>query len=88
MGDHIGQTRLYRRVSGQPDVRLWRNCNFLTKDDDLEKCILELRQTATIKPRQIERSVFFYWTKTDKLEYKDWFEPNRDLVLEKLRFSD
>ena len=38
---------------------LWRNRDFPTEDDDLEKCALELFRTATIKPRQIERSGFF-----------------------------
>ena len=57
--DQNGQTQIYRLVSGQLDVWLWRNCDFSTKDDDLEKYSLELCRTATIKPRQIERSVFF-----------------------------
>ena len=38
----------------------------------LEKRVLELCLAATIKPRQIERSGFFYWTKTDKLEFTDY----------------
>ena len=40
-----------------------------------EKDSLKLRQTATMKWEQIEHSVFFfYWTKTDKLEFTDfWF---------------
>ena len=58
--DHNGQTRVYRLVSGQPDEQLWRQCDFPIKDDDLEKCALEVYQTATIKPRQIERSVVFF----------------------------
>ena len=57
--DHNGQTWIYRLVSGQSDAWLWRNRDFPTEDDDLEKCALELCRTATIKPRQIERSVFF-----------------------------
>ena len=57
--DHNGQIRIYRLVSGQSDAWLWRNRDFLTEEDDLEKCALELFWTATIKPRQIERSVFF-----------------------------
>merc|ERR1712081_119283 len=57
--DHNGQTQIYRLVSGQSDAWLWRNRDFLTEDDDLEKCVLELFQTATIKPRQIERSGLF-----------------------------
>ena len=57
--DHNEQTQIYRLVSGQLDAWLLRNRDFLTKDDDLEKCALELFRTATIKPRQIERSVFF-----------------------------
>ena len=57
--DHNGQTRIYRLVSGQLDACLWRNRDFPTEDDDLEKCSLELFRTATIKPRQIERSGFF-----------------------------
>ena len=32
--DHNRQTRIYRLVSSQTDVRLWRNHNFLTEDDD------------------------------------------------------
>ena len=39
----------------------------------LEKGALKLSQAATTKTRQIERSGFFYWTTTDKLEFKDWF---------------
>ena len=57
--DHNGQTQIYRLVSGQSDAWLWRNRDFPTEDDDFEKCALELFRTATIKPRQIERSVFF-----------------------------
>ena len=56
--DHNGQTQIYRLVSGQSDVWLWRNRDFPTEDDDLEKCALELFRTATIKPRQIERFFF------------------------------
>ena len=56
---HNGQTRVYKLVSGQPDVWLWRNYDFQTEDDDLEECFLKLCQTAIIKPRQIECSVFF-----------------------------
>ena len=46
-------------VSGQPDVWFKRNHDLSTEDDDLEKCILELCQTAMIKPRQIDRYGFF-----------------------------
>ena len=38
--DHNGQTRVNRLVSGQRIVQLWRNCDFPTGDDDLEKCVL------------------------------------------------
>ena len=31
--DHNGQTWIYKLVSGQSDVRLWRNCDFRTEDD-------------------------------------------------------
>ena len=51
--------RIYRLVAGQSDAWLWRNRDFPTEDDDLEKCALELFRTAKIKPRQIERSGFF-----------------------------
>ena len=57
--DHNEQTQIYRLVSGQSDAWLWRNCDFPTEEDDLEKCAIKLFWTATIKPRQIERSVFF-----------------------------
>ena len=57
--DHNGQTQIYRLVSGQSDAWLWRNRDFPTEDDDLEKCVPELFRTATIEPRQIERSGFF-----------------------------
>ena len=57
--DHNGKTGIYRLLSGQSDAWLWRNRDFRTEDDDLEKCALELFWTATIKPRQIERSGFF-----------------------------
>ena len=57
--DHNGQTQIYRLVSGQSDAWLWRNRNFPAEDDDLEKCSLKLCRTATIKPRQIEPTVFF-----------------------------
>ena len=40
--DHNGQTQVYRLCWGQPDVWLWGNRNFLTEDDDLEKCVLKL----------------------------------------------
>ena len=52
--DNNGQTRIYIQVSGKSDAWLWRNCDFPTEDEDLEKCALELFRTATIKPRQIE----------------------------------
>ena len=29
--------------------------------------------------KKIERSVFFYWTTTDKLEFTDWSEVHRRL---------
>ena len=32
--DHNGQNQIYRLVSGQPDIRLWSNCDFPTEDDD------------------------------------------------------
>ena len=57
--DQNKQTQIYRLVSGQSDAWLWRNRDFPTKDDHLEKCALELFRTATIKQRQIERSGFF-----------------------------
>ena len=57
--DHNGQTWIHRLVWGQSDAWLWRNRDFLTDDDDLEKYALELCRTATTKPRQIERSGFF-----------------------------
>ena len=57
--DHNRHAQIYRLVSGQSDAWLWRNRDFPTEDEDLEKCALELFRTATIKPRQIERSVFF-----------------------------
>ena len=75
--DHNGQTQIYRLVSGQSDAWFWRNRDFPTHDDDLEKSAFELFRTATIKPRQIERSGFFYWTTTDKLEFTDWSEVQR-----------
>ena len=56
--NHNGQTQIYRLVSGQSDACLWRNRDFPTEDQDLKKCALELCWTATIKPRQIERSGF------------------------------
>ena len=49
----------------------------------MEKGDLEFRRAAMIKPRKIERSGFFYWTTTDKLEFTDWSE-----VPEKSKFSD
>merc|ERR1711942_364827 len=57
--NHNRQTQIYRLVSGQSDVWLWRNRDFPTEDEDLEKCALELCRTATIKPRQIDPSGFF-----------------------------
>ena len=75
--DHNGQTQSYRLVLGQSDACLWRNHDFPTEDDDLEKCAFKLGWTAKIKPRQIERSGFFYWTTTDKLEFTDWSQVNR-----------
>ena len=69
--DHKGQTRVYTLVSGQPDVWLMRNCNFLIEDNDLKKCLLKLRRTATMRPKQIECSVFPNWTTADKPEFTD-----------------
>ena len=40
--------------------------------DDLEKCALDLFWTATIKPRQIEHSVFLR-----TIEFTDWSQVNR-----------
>ena len=45
--------------TGQPDVQLWRNLDFLTEENDLEKCVLKLCWAHMIKPRQIECSGFF-----------------------------
>ena len=43
-----GQTRVYRLVSGQPDVRFQRSCTSLTKDDDCASppppCYLGLKE--------------------------------------------
>ena len=87
--DHNGQTRFYRLVSGQSDTWLWRNRDFLTEDDDLEKGALELCRTATIKPRQIERSVFFstgpQWT---NLSLQTGLESAGCSVVEEKQFSD
>ena len=44
----------------------------------LEKGVLKNRRAVMIKPRKIERSVFFYWTTSDKLEFTDWSEVTRD----------
>ena len=44
----------------------WQNFCYLEKD------VLELRSTATSTLRKIERSVFFYWTTTDKLNFRAW----------------
>ena len=84
--DHNGQTRIYRLVLGQSDAWLWRNRDFQTDDDDLENCALELFWTATIKPRQIERSCFYildhngqtwiYWLVSGQLDVRLW--RNRD----------
>ena len=47
-----------------------------------KKSVLELCRAATIKPRKIERSVFFFYlTAMDKLKFK-----NGGLVQEKSRF--
>jgi len=51
----------------------------IDKSNFFEKCVLELCRTAMIKPRQIERSDFFYWTTTDKLKFTDWSHVNRML---------
>ena len=40
----------------------------------LEKGVLELRRAAKVKPRKIERSVFFLLDHNDKLEFTDWSE--------------
>ena len=37
----------------------------------LVKVVLEHYGATTTKPRQIERSCFFYWTTTDKLQFTD-----------------
>ena len=58
--DPNGQTWVYRLVSDQPDVRLWRNPDFPTRMMMTGKCVLKLCRTSMIKPRQIERSVFFH----------------------------
>ena len=39
--DHNGQTWIYRVVSGQSDAWLWRNRDFPTEDDILEKCAVK-----------------------------------------------
>ena len=70
------QTQVKRLVTGQPDVWLWRNRDFLIEDDYLEKCVLERCRTTLIKPRLIERSDFLYWITTDKLEFSDWSQVN------------
>ena len=57
--DHNEQTQIYRLVLGQSDPWLWRNRDFPAENVDLEKCALKLCRTATIKPRQKERSGFF-----------------------------
>ena len=36
----------------------------------MKKCVLNFCRTPTIKQRQIECSVFFYWTTSDKLIHK------------------
>ena len=41
---------------------------FLTEDDDLETCVLELCRTVTIKPKQIECSVFFILDKNSQTQ--------------------
>ena len=68
---------------------MWRNRDFPTEDDDLEKCALELCWTATIKPRQIERSVFFstgpQWTNSS---LQTGLESAGCLVVEKKRFKN
>ena len=69
--DHNGQTQIYRLVSGRSDAWLWRNCDFPIEDDDLEKCALKLFGTATIKPRQIERSGFY--------RYRNLYQENKSL---------
>ena len=66
--DHNGQTSVYTLVSGQPNVPLWRNRNFLTEDEEFEKSVLELCWTAMIKHIQIKCSIFFHSNTTDKLE--------------------
>ena len=48
----------------------------MDENNFFEKCVLELCRTAMIKPRQIKCAGFFYWTTTDKLEFKDWFQIN------------
>ena len=43
------------------------------------KCVLKLCRTTMIKPRQMEHSVFFYWTTTNKLKFTDWSQVNQML---------
>ena len=86
--DHNGQTRIYRLVSGQSDAWLWRNRDFPTEDEDLEKCALELCRTAMIKPRQIERSAFSTGPQRTNSNLQTGLRSIRCLVVEKSRFSD
>ena len=80
--DHNGQSRVCTVIWGQLDVRLWRNCDFPTEDEDLEKCVLELWRTATIErialdhngQTQIYRLV---WGLTEV-----WFQRNGDFPTE------
>ena len=87
--DHNVQTCIYRLVSGQSYAWLWRNHDFLTEDDDLKKCALELCRTTTMKPRQIERSVFFSTgPQRTNLNLQTGLRSIGCLVVEKSRFSD
>ena len=52
-------TWAYRLIWGQLEDRFWRNCDFLTEDDDLEKCILKLYWTATIEPAN-QKNILVY----------------------------
>ena len=45
----------------------------------MEKGVLELHWAATLQQRKIERSGFFSWIATDKLEFRDWSVVQRRL---------
>ena len=57
--------------------------NIPTEDDDLDKCILELHQTATINPRQIERLFFFTGFQWTNSNLQTGLRSNGGSVLEK-----